>query len=125
MARRIDVIACKPEELFLAVAQVEQQLSRLSVKGPNGRKNIPIQVFCTMSEHNIPDTNHGWKDHCASSEFGINLLSSYKTHREDRGILPGFLPTFRRYSYSLPNDTEMFMNGVLIDVYAQQWKSFV
>jgi hypothetical protein len=48
MARRVDVLACKPDELFLAVSQVELQLTRKSVKVLYGRKNIPIQVFSIM-----------------------------------------------------------------------------
>jgi hypothetical protein len=46
---RIDVLACKPEELFLAVSQVEQQLALNSVKVLNGRKEIPIVVSSIMS----------------------------------------------------------------------------
>ena len=59
MARRVDVLNCKPEDLFLAVSQVEQQLAQKSVMTIGGRKKIPIQVFSIMSEHIIPDTNSG------------------------------------------------------------------
>ncbi len=60
MAQRVDVLACKPDELFLAVSQKEQQQARESVKELKGRKNIPIRAFSTMSEHIIPTTNYGW-----------------------------------------------------------------
>jgi hypothetical protein len=61
MARRIDVLVCEQDELFLAVSQVEQQLARKSVKVLIGRKNIPIQVFLIMLEHIIAPTNYGWR----------------------------------------------------------------
>ncbi len=38
MARRKEVLACKPEDLFLAVSQVEQQLAQKSLKALGGRK---------------------------------------------------------------------------------------
>jgi hypothetical protein len=79
MARRIDVLACKPDDLFLAVSQVEQQLALKSVKVLNGRKNIPIQVFSIMSEHIIPPTNYGWSI-LAPSELGTTLVSCTKDH---------------------------------------------
>ncbi len=31
MARRVDVLACKPEDIFLAVSKVEQQLAHKSL----------------------------------------------------------------------------------------------
>ncbi len=61
MARRVDVLNCKPEDLFLAVSQVEQQLAQKSLMTIGGRKKIPIQVFLIMSEHIIPDTDSGWR----------------------------------------------------------------
>ena len=42
MARRVDVLNCKPEDLFLAVSQVEQQLAQKSLMTIGGRKKIPI-----------------------------------------------------------------------------------
>jgi hypothetical protein len=63
------------------------------------------------------------------SELGTTLLSCTKAHWdrhwEDCVILPGYLPTSSRFSYTLPDDAEMFMNGVLIDVYSQKWKAYV
>ncbi len=59
MARRVDVLACKPEDLFLVVSQVEQQLARKSLEVLNGKKKIPIHVFSIVSEHIIPATNSG------------------------------------------------------------------
>ena len=59
MARRVDVLNCKPEDLFLAVSQVEQQLAQKSLLTFGGRKKIPIQVFSIMFEHIIPATNSG------------------------------------------------------------------
>ena len=62
-----------------------------------------------MSEHKIPDTNF-------QPELGTTLLSRNKAQWEGCGILPEYLPTSSRLSYTLPDDAEMFMNGVLIDV---------
>jgi hypothetical protein len=73
MARRIDVLSCKPNDLFLAVSKVDQQLARKSVKALDGKKNIPIQVFSIVSEHIIPPTNYGWSI-LAPSELGTTLL---------------------------------------------------
>jgi hypothetical protein len=70
------------------VSQVEQQLARKSVKALNGRKNIPIQVFCTMSEHIFPTANYGWRIHWSPSELGTSLLSCTKAHSDGCGILP-------------------------------------
>ena len=47
MARRVDVLNCKPEDLFLAVSQVEQQLAQKSLMTIGGRQKIPIQVLLT------------------------------------------------------------------------------
>jgi hypothetical protein len=119
-----DVLACKPEQLFLAVSQVEQQLVRKSVKELNGRKNISIQDFWIMSEHIIPMTNYRWHIQWSPPELGTSLLSCTKAHWEGCCILPGYLPTSSRSSYTLPDDAKMFMNGVLIDEFPQQWKAF-
>jgi hypothetical protein len=89
MARRIDVLACKPDDLFLAVSQVEQQLAQKSVTVLNGRKNIPIQVFSIMLEHIIPPNNYGWSI-SKPSELGTTLLSCTKGHWEGCGIMPGY-----------------------------------
>ena len=124
MSRRIDVLACKPDGLFLAVSQVEQHLARKSLEVLNGRKNIPIQVFSIMSEHIIPDTKSGWRL-LTPPELGTTLLSCTKAHWEDCGILHEYLPTSSRFSYTLPDVAEMFMNGVLIDVYSPKWKAYV
>ena len=77
MARRVDVLACKPEDLFLAVSQVEQQLAQKSLKALGGRKKIPVQVFSIMSEHIIPATNSGLS-FLGPSELGTSLLSCTK-----------------------------------------------
>jgi hypothetical protein len=103
---------------------VEQQLARKSVKVLNGRKSIPIQVLSIMSEHIISPTNYGWSI-LAPSELGTTLLSCTKAHWEGCGILPCYPPTSRQSSYTLPDDAEMFMNGVLIDVYSQKWRAYV
>jgi hypothetical protein len=124
MARRVDVLNCKPEDLFLAVSLVEQQLAQKSLMTIGGRKKIPFQVFSIMSEHIIPDTNSGWRLF-APPELGTTLLSCTKAHWEDYGILPEYLPTSSRFSYTLPDVDEMFMNGVLIDVHSQKWKAYV
>jgi hypothetical protein len=42
MARRVDVLNCKPEELFLAVSQVEQQLAQKYLMRIGGRHKFPI-----------------------------------------------------------------------------------
>jgi hypothetical protein len=107
-----NVLACKPEDLFLAVSQVEQQLAQKSLKALGGRKKIPIQVFSIMSEHIIPATNSGWRL-LGPPGLGTTLLSCTKAHWEECGILPGYLPTSSRFSYTLPDDAEMFTNGVL------------
>jgi hypothetical protein len=57
MAQRVDVLNCNPEDLFLAVSQVEQQLAQKFLMTIGERKKIPIQVLSMMSEHTIPDTN--------------------------------------------------------------------
>ncbi len=113
MARHVDVLACKPEDLFLVVSQVERQLARKSLKVLDGRKKIPVQVFSIMSEHIIPATDSGCR-FLGPSELGTTLLSCTKAHWESCGILPGYLPTSSRFSYTLPDDAEMFMNGVLM-----------
>ncbi len=59
------------------------------------------------------------------SDLGTTLLSCTKAHWEGCGILPGNLPTSSRFSYTLPDDADKFMNGVLIDVYSQKWKAYV
>ena len=100
MARRVDVLACKPEDLFLVVSQVEQQLAQKSLVTIGGRKKIPIQVFSIMLEHIIPATNSGWRL-LGPSEIGTTLLSYTKAHWEDCGILPEYLPTSSRFSYTL------------------------
>ena len=74
MAGSVHVQACKPEELFLAVSQVEKQLAWESVNELNRRRKnllkIPIGVFLIMSEQNILKSNEGWYD-CQSFELGI------------------------------------------------------
>ncbi len=57
------------------------------------------------------------------SELGTTNLSCTKAHWEGCGILPGYLPTSSRSSYTLPDDAEIFVNGVLIDVYSQKRKA--
>jgi hypothetical protein len=118
MARRVDVLNCKPEELFLAVSQVEQQLAQKSLRTSNGRKKIPITVFLTMSELKVPDTN-------SQPELGITPLSCDKAQWEECGIMPGYLPTPSQFAYTLSDVAVMFMNGVLIDVHSQIWKAYV
>jgi hypothetical protein len=78
-----------------------------------------------MSEHIIPTTTYGWSIHWTPSELGTTLLSCTKAHWEGCGILPGYLPTSSRSSYTLPDDAEMFMNGVLLDVYSQKWRAYL
>ncbi len=107
MARRVDVLNCKPEDLFLAVSQVEQQLAQKSLMTIGGRKKTPIQVFLIMSKHIISDTNSGWRS-LTPPELGTTLLSCTKAHWEYCGILPEYLPTSSRLSYTLPDDADMF-----------------
>jgi hypothetical protein len=46
-------------------------------------------------------------------------------HWKACGILTQFLPTFSRFAYTLPDDAEMFMCGVLIDAHSQRWKAYL
>ncbi len=58
IAGRVDVLAFGPEDLLLAVSQVEQQLARISVKELGRRNKNPIEVFLIMSEHIISRINY-------------------------------------------------------------------
>jgi hypothetical protein len=123
MARRVDVLTCKPEELFLAVSQVEQQLAQKSLLTKGGRHKIPMQVLSMMSELEVPETD--FEGRLIIPPEGTTLLSCDMAHWKACGILTKYLPTFCRIAYTLPDDAEMFMNGVLIDVYSQKWKAYL
>ena len=123
MARRVDVLTCKPEELFLAVSQVEQQLAETFLLTKGGRHKIPIQVLLMMSELKVPETDS--EGRLIIPPEGTTLLSCDMAHWKACGILTQFLPTFSRFAYTLPDDAEMFMCGVLIDVYSQRWKAYL
>ena len=116
MARRVDVLNCKPEELFLAVSQVEQQLAQKSLMTIGGRHKIPMQVLLMMSELKIPDTDT--KGRLITPPEGTTLLSCNTAHWKVCGILPEYLPTLCRFSYTLPDDAEMFKS--FIDVFYHQ-----
>ena len=76
-----------------------------------------------MSELKIPDTDS--KGRLITPPEGKTLLSCNMAHWKVCGIATEYLPTLCRFSYTLPDDAEMFMNGVLIDVYSQKWKAYV
>ena len=78
MARRVDVLTCKPEELFLAVSQVEQQLAQTFLLTKGGRNKIPIQVLLMMSELKVPETDS--EGRLITPPEGTTLLSCDMAH---------------------------------------------
>ncbi len=51
---------CKPEDLFLALAHIENKLARAWLHKFDGEKKIPIDPIATLSEHHVSDNNNGY-----------------------------------------------------------------
>lgn len=51
---------CKPEDLFLALAHIENKLARAWLHKFDGGKNIPIDPIATLSEHHVSDNDKGY-----------------------------------------------------------------
>ncbi len=46
---------CKPEDLFLALAHIENELARTWLQKFCGENKIPIDPIATLSEHGVSD----------------------------------------------------------------------
>jgi hypothetical protein len=51
---------CKPEDLFLALAQIDNKLARACLHKFDGEKKIPIDPIATLSEHHVSDNDNGY-----------------------------------------------------------------
>ncbi len=80
MTRQTNVllVACKPEELYLVLAHIENKLSRAWLRKFNGRKTTPIDSIATLSEHHMSDNDDGYATHFHSiftDPFGTRDLA--------------------------------------------------
>jgi hypothetical protein len=51
---------CKPENLFLALAHIENKLARAWLQKFDGEKKIPIDLIATLSEHHVSNSDNGY-----------------------------------------------------------------
>jgi hypothetical protein len=78
MTRQTNVLACKPEKLYLALAHVENKLARAWLRKFDGRKTIPIDSIAMLSEHHVSDNDDGYATHFRSiftDPFGTRDLA--------------------------------------------------
>ena len=62
MARQ-NVLDCKPVDLFLALAPIENKLAKAWLPEFYGRQKIPMDPKATPSEHEMPVINDGYATH--------------------------------------------------------------
>ena len=60
MTRQTTVLDCKPVDIYLALAHIENNLARAWLEEFYGRKNIPMDPSATLSEHHVPISNDGY-----------------------------------------------------------------
>ncbi len=66
MTRQTTVLACKPEEFYLAMAHIENKLARAWLRKFDGRKAIPIDSIAMLSEHHVSDNDDRYATHFCS-----------------------------------------------------------
>jgi hypothetical protein len=66
MTRQTNILACNPEELYLALAHIENKLARAWLRNFDGRKAIPIDSIAMLSEHHVSDNDDGYATHFRS-----------------------------------------------------------
>ncbi len=80
MTRQTNVLACKPEELFLVLAHIENKLAqrRAWLRKFNGRKKTPNDSIAMLSEQHVADNDDGYATHHCSmfkGSFGARYLA--------------------------------------------------
>ncbi len=63
MTKQTNVLACKQEELYLALAHIENKLAQAWLRKFDGRKAIPINSIAMLSEHLVSDNDDGNATH--------------------------------------------------------------
>ena len=63
MTRQINVLDCKPVDLFLELAHIENKLAQAWLQEFYGRQEIPMDPVATLSEHHVPAFNDGYATH--------------------------------------------------------------
>ena len=79
MTRQTTVLDCKPVDIDLALAHIENNLARAWLEEFYGRKNIPMDPSATLSENHVPISNDGYvtQDRIIfDNSFGARYFSS-------------------------------------------------
>jgi hypothetical protein len=103
---------CKPEDLFLALAHIENELARAWLQKFDGENKIPIDLISTLSQHHVSDNDNGYATlDCVifMASFGDRNLATKGTQIPYCKLLCNAMQDDWNYNQPVDGDEKVFM----------------